>query len=128
LLLKVVQKDTKGTSLFTKLGDNSARSTNGLLHTAIVIKLGKSTPCSKVLSGLNHNNVNLAFGAKTLDELLVFLILAILGKTAETSSSAVQSLGAFVKTFLKSSMDHGLFKDLLSERKKQKLVKGIMFT
>lgn len=56
--------------------------------------------------------MDFTFCAKSLDELLVFLILAILGQTAQTGRSAVQGLGAFVKSLLESTMDHGLFKNL----------------
>jgi hypothetical protein len=112
LFLEVVQEDRKSTSLFTEIGDDSARSTDSLLDRTIIVELGKSTPGTKVLSGLNHDNVDLTFGTKSLDELLVFLVLAVLGQATKASRSAIQGFGALVKTLLESSVDHGLFKDL----------------
>jgi hypothetical protein len=112
LLLKKVQKNRKGTSLFTKISDNGARSSDSLLDGTFVVKLGKTTPGTEVLSCIDHDNVNFTFGTKALDELLVFLILTVLGQAAQSGRSAVQGLGAFVKTLLKSTMDHGLSKNL----------------
>jgi hypothetical protein len=113
LLLEVIQQHRKSTSLLSKVGNDSTGGTDGLLDTAIVIELGKSTPGTKVLSSFDHDNVDFTFGTKTLDELLVFLILTILGQATKASRSAIQSLGTLVKTLLESTVDHCLFKDLL---------------
>jgi hypothetical protein len=112
LLLEKVQKNRKSTGLFSKVGDNSTRSSNGLLHTTIVVKLGKTAPSTKVLTSFDHDNMNFTFGAKSLDELLVLIVLAILGQAAQSRRSAIQCFGTFVKTLLKSTVDHGLSKNL----------------
>jgi hypothetical protein len=111
--LEEIQKDGKSTGLFTEISNDGARSTDSLLDTTIIIELGKPTPGTKVLSGLDHDNMDFTFGTETLDELLVLVILAILGEATETGRAAIQSLGALVKTLLESSVDHGLFEDLI---------------
>lgn len=111
--MEEIQKDGKSTGLFTEIGNDGARSADSLLDTTIIIELGKSAPGTKVLSGLYHDNMDFTFGTESLDELFVLVILAILGEAAETGRAAIQSLGALVKTLLESSVDHGLFKDLI---------------
>jgi hypothetical protein len=117
LLLKKVQEDRKSTGLFSKISDNSARSTDSLLDTAIILKLGKSAPGAEFLSGFDHDDVNFTFGAKGLDKLLVLLVLAILGKAAETGRTTVESLGALVESLLQSTVDHGLLEDLMIRKR-----------
>lgn len=117
LLLKVIQKDRKSTSLFTKVGNDTARSANSLLDTAAIVELGKSTPCAKFLSRLDHDNMDFTFSAKGTDELFVFLILTVLGKAAETSRTAIEGLGALVQSLLQTIVDECLFKHLTVERR-----------
>jgi hypothetical protein len=114
--LKIVQQHRKSAGLLSKVGNDSARRTDGLLDTSIIILFGKTTPGSKVLSIFDHDNVDLTFGTESLDELLVFLVLTVLGQTSETGSSAIQGLGAFVKTLLESTVDHCFFQDLYKYR------------
>jgi hypothetical protein len=113
--LKEIQKNRKGTGLFPKVSNDSARSSYCLLYRTIVVKLGKTAPGTKVLSSFDHDNMDFTLGTKTLDELLVLVVLAILGQAAQTGCSAIQGLGTFVKTLLESTVDHGLFKDLKVE-------------
>jgi hypothetical protein len=56
--------------------------------------------------------MNLTLSTESLDELLVFLILAVLGEAAETGCAAIQGLGTLVETLFESSVDHGLLQDL----------------
>lgn len=126
LLLKEIQKNGESTRLFSEVGDNGARSSDCLLDRAIVVKLGKAAPGAKILSCFDHHNMDLTLGAKTLDELLVLIVLAVLGQAAQTGCSAIQGLGAFMKTLLESTMDHGLFKNLNVGRKKRKSVRNEM--
>jgi hypothetical protein len=115
LLLEKVQEDRKSTSLFSEVGNDTARSTDSLLDAAVVLELGKTTHGTEFLSGFDHDNVDFTFGAEGLDELLVFLILAILRQAAKTSGTTIEGLGALVESLLQATMDHGLLEDLITE-------------
>jgi hypothetical protein len=52
--------------------------------------------------------MDFTLGAESTNELFVFLILAVLGETAETGRAAVKSLGALVESLLESVMDKSL--------------------
>lgn len=112
LLLEVIQKNRKGAGLFTEIGDDGAGRANGLLDGTVVVKLGESAPGTEVLSGFDHDNVDLTLGTESLDELLVFLVLTVLGEATQTGAAAIECLGALVESLLQSSVDHGLFQDL----------------
>ena len=113
MLLEVIKKDGEGMGFFSEISDDSARSSDSLLDGAIIINLGKTTPSTEVLTGLDHDNMDFTLSTKGADEFLVFLVFAILRKTAKTGRTAVESLSALVKSLLKSIMDKGLFEDLL---------------
>lgn len=57
--------------------------------------------------------MDFTLGTKCADELLVFLVFAVLGKTAKTSGTAIESLGTLVKSLFESIMDKSLLEDLL---------------
>ena len=100
LLLQVIQKNRKRSCLFSEVGDDRTRSTDGLLDTAIVFKLGKTAPCAKFLSGLDHKDMDFTLSTKCADKLLVLFVLAILSEAAETSRTAVKCFGALVESLL----------------------------
>jgi len=100
LLLEVIQKDRKGTGLLTEIGNDSARGSDGLLDAAIVVELGKSAPGTEVLSGFDHDDMDFSLGTESLDELLIFLVLAVLGKATETGGTSVERLRALVESLL----------------------------
>jgi len=119
LLLKVIKKDGEGMGFFSEISDDSARSTDSLLDGTIIINLGKTTPGTEVLTGLDHNNMHFTLSTKSADEFLVLLVFAVLRKTAKTGRTAVESLSAFVKSLLKSIMDKSLLEDLLFRTQKR---------
>jgi len=112
LLLEVIQEDRECTGLLTKVGDDGARGSDGLLDGAVVVELGESAPRTEVLSGVDHDDVDLSLGTESLDELLVFVVLAVLREAAQSGGAAIEGLGALVESLLESSVDHGLFQDL----------------
>ena len=113
LLLEVIQENREGAGFFTKVGDDGAGRSDGLLDAAVVVELGESAPGTEVLSGFDHDDVNLTLGAESLDELLVLVVVAVLGEAAETGGASVQGLGALVESLLQSTVDHGLFQNLV---------------
>ena len=60
--------------------------------------------------------MNLTLGTKGPDELLVFLVLAVFGKTTEASRAAIKSLGTFMQSLLQTTMNSRFLKDLLREQ------------
>ena len=62
--------------------------------------------------------MDFSLGAKSTNELFVFLILAVLGEAAETGRAAVKSLGALVESLLQSIVDKSLLEDLLCPGKR----------
>lgn len=56
--------------------------------------------------------MDFALGAKSTNELFVFLILAVFGEAAETGRAAVKSLGALVESLLETVVDKSLLEDL----------------
>ena len=112
LLLEEVQKNVERPALFAEIGDDAAASSDSLLDAPVIVKLRESAPGAKLLPGFDHHNVDLALGAECLDELLVLLVLAVLGKAAEACRAPIQRLRAFVKTLLETTMDHSLLKNL----------------
>ena len=112
LLLEVIQKNSQGAGLLTKVGDYGTASPDGLLYLTIGIKLGQSTPGTQVLTAVNHDDGNFTLGAESTDELLVFIILAVLSKTAETGGTAVEGLSALVESLAETVVNEGLLKNL----------------
>jgi hypothetical protein len=112
LLLEVVKKDSEGTSLLSEFGNDGTARTNGLLDGTILIELGKTAPRTQVLSSVDHDHRDISLSTQGTDQLLVFLILAILGKAAKTSRAAVKSLGALVQALLETIVHERLLEHL----------------
>ncbi len=112
LILKIIKKDRQGTSLFTKVGDHSTRSSDSLLDLSISIQFRETAPGSQVLTAIDHDDRHLTLGAKSADKFLIFFILAVFGKTAETGRTTVERLGTFMEPFTESIVNEGLFENL----------------
>jgi hypothetical protein len=54
----------------------------------------QTAPLANLGSGVGHDEVHARLGTEGLHELLVLLIVAVLGKDAQTSGSSVEGLGA----------------------------------
>lgn len=60
--------------------------------------------------------MDFTFGTESANEFLVFLILAVLGQTAETRRTTIQCLGTLVESLLEAIVDESLFQNLHDTR------------
>ena len=92
--LDVVEDHVEGRALLAEVSDHGDGAADGLADVALSIELGEAAPLTDLSAGIGHDQVNTGLGAKGLDQLLVLLVVAVLGKDAQASRSAVQGLHA----------------------------------
>lgn len=77
------KENRHGLALFTIILDNNARATNNLAGITLTINLAQTNPLAKLLGIFNLDEVDVVFGAESLDELGVLLFSALLVEDAK---------------------------------------------
>ena len=113
LRLDVAQDGMESWGLLSVIGDDSNTASNCFSYCAILCHLGQTNPFTKFLALISHDQVNIAFSAKSLDKLGVLVIVAILGQNAKTCSTTIKCLGTLVETTTKSIVNKGGLEHLL---------------
>lgn len=111
--LDVVEDHVEGRALLSEVSDDGDGAADGLADVALGIELGEANPLTDLSAGIGKDQVDTGLGAKGLDQLLVLLVVAILGKDAKASISAVKGLHGLVKTTAKTVEDKRLLEDQL---------------
>jgi hypothetical protein len=71
----------------------------------------KTSPFTKLLAISNLDERDLVLGAKSLDKLLVGILIAVLVENAHVGLATVESLGGLAETTSKTVVDEGVTKN-----------------
>ena len=126
LALDVLEDLAEGGSVLAVVGDDSDGAPNSLADGAVLGQLGEANPLTELLALIRHDEVHVALGAKSLDELGVFVVVAVLGQDAKTGSAAIQSLGALVEATAKTVVHQCRLKHLLQGINRAQLATGLI--
>jgi hypothetical protein len=80
LVLQVVKQPGKSFGLLAKVLDNNARARNNLAGVALSIELAETSPLTEILVGGDVQEADVLLSGKSLDELLVSSLSAVLGQ------------------------------------------------
>jgi hypothetical protein len=122
--LEVIQQHRQCLRFLSIILHHNTTRPNNLASISLTIKHTKSSPLSKLLPISNLDEVNIMFGAKSLNKLIIRLRVARLGKHSKmgltTTHKSVKSVrdipverfGALTETTSESVMDKGTFEDI----------------
>ena len=97
VLLDVVNNERESLGLLTVLDDGNGGSSLHLTGVVLLVVLAVAEPLTEVHLLLNVDEGDTVGLGKSLDELLVLGVIAILGEDAKESLLAVKSLADFVE-------------------------------
>lgn len=99
--------------LLSEVGDDGAGAPNSLLDLSLLVEGAHAAPGTKLLSVVDHDEVNLPLVAEGADELGVLLVVAGLGEAAEAGGALVEGLGTLVEALAEAVVHEGLLEDFL---------------
>lgn len=98
--------------LLSEITDDDTVAGDDLLGDTILVNLAETDPLTKLLSTRNLQELDLMFGAESLDKTDVLLLLTGLSQDTEMGLTAIQSLDGLTDTTGKTVVDHGATEDL----------------
>lgn len=128
--VEVLEEDVALLGLLTPVADNAARAVDNLAGITLTVenacrtvvsttlwmgegvgRCTKTSPFTKLLAISNLDERDLVLGAKSLDKLLVGILIAVLVENAHVSLATVESLGGLAETTSKTVVDEGVTKN-----------------
>ena len=94
LRFNVVQYHSQSRCFLSEVSNNCDRATDTFADGEVLCKLGKTNPRTELLALISHDEGNVVFGAKSLYESSILIVVAVASKNAKSRRSSVKGFGA----------------------------------
>jgi len=111
--LEVLEENVPLLTLLTPIPNDNARAIDDLSGISFTIQCTKPSPFSQLLPIGNFNQGDLVFGAQSLDELLVRLLLATLVEHGHVGLATIQRLARLAEAAGEAVVDKRMPEDSL---------------
>ena len=112
-VLEVVQENVQSFTFNTVFLHDDAAATYNLTRVALAIDFAQASPGAQDLGIPDFDQINFVFGAKRLNELDVFGLVAGLVKDAQVGLTFVKGLCGFTETTGKTIVNESVLQNLL---------------
>jgi hypothetical protein len=106
-------ENSKTLSLLTIVSNNAGRASNNLASLTLGVNLAETCPLSELLGFSDGNQVDRLLSAKSLDELLVIWLVAIVSEDTELGLTTLNGAARLVEATSEAIVVEGLLEDNL---------------